>query len=448
MNTQNIIEKIDEELVLRRGTPADVEALAKFNGTIHAEPDEGFTEFIADWVRELTGGNHPTTKVEDFTLVENTKTGEVVSTLCLIGQTWAYEGVPFEVGRPELVGTLEEYRRRNLVRKQFDVVHQWSAERGQVMQIITGIPWFYRQFGYEMAVNLGGRRHGVVADIPKLKEDEKEAYLFRPVEDRDVSFVTELYAHACQRDLLSCVRDEEIWRYELFTRNPVSDFAVRPEIITTLEGERVGYLTTTPRIFGDRLPVTAFELVNGISWFDVSHAVLRHLEVIAKFFIERDSTEEKKVEFNKFSFSVGAEHPVYQVIPNRMPHIFDPYAYYIRVPDLSEFLRIITPALEERLAKSYMAGHSGEVLLNFFTDGIKMDFEKGKIKNVETWEKPGYEKASANFPELTFFQLLFGYRDVQELENAYPDLYYSKEFAKPLLQALFPKKASHVMDLA
>ena len=59
----------------------------------------------------------------------------------LISQTWAYEGIPFEVGRPELVGTLPEYRNRGLVRAQFEEVHRWSAARGELVQGITGIPY-------------------------------------------------------------------------------------------------------------------------------------------------------------------------------------------------------------------------------------------------------------------------------------------------------------------
>ncbi len=34
------------------------------------------------------------------------------------------KGFPFGVGRPELVGTLPEYRNRGLVRAQFEEVHQ------------------------------------------------------------------------------------------------------------------------------------------------------------------------------------------------------------------------------------------------------------------------------------------------------------------------------------
>ena len=73
-----------------------------------------------------------------------------------------------QVGRPELVGTLPEFRNRGLIRAQMDILHQWSAERGQPVQAITGIPFFYRQFGYEMALPLQGGRSGFEPNMPPL----------------------------------------------------------------------------------------------------------------------------------------------------------------------------------------------------------------------------------------------------------------------------------------
>src|SRR5215213_5710787 len=99
-------------------------------------------------LRDLLTRPHATLKPDDFTIVEETSTGRIVSSLNLIPQTWMYEGTEFGVGRPELVGTLAEFRGRGLVRAQFDVVHQWSAARGHMVQGITGIPYYYRQFGY------------------------------------------------------------------------------------------------------------------------------------------------------------------------------------------------------------------------------------------------------------------------------------------------------------
>src|ERR1044072_3333744 len=112
---------LGEGLVLRRSRKADVEALADFNAEVFRQPGAaGPDEESAAWVRDLLRGDHPTFAEDDFTIVEDTHTGQIVSSLCLISQTWSYGGIPFGVGRPELVGTHPDYRRRGLVRLQMD----------------------------------------------------------------------------------------------------------------------------------------------------------------------------------------------------------------------------------------------------------------------------------------------------------------------------------------
>ena len=119
---------------------------------------------VAAWTRDLLSGSHPTFGSDDFTIVEEAATGRIVSAMNLISQNWTYAGIPFGVGRPELVGTEPEYRKRGLVRARLKVIHALSAERGEMVQAITGIPNFYRQFGYEMAMSLGGGRQGNAAN--------------------------------------------------------------------------------------------------------------------------------------------------------------------------------------------------------------------------------------------------------------------------------------------
>ncbi len=108
---------------MRRAEPLDAERLTEFDGQIHGE-DEYDRAAIAGWVRDLLLGPHPTFRAGDFTIVEDAKTGKIVSSLNTISQTWEFEGVPFGVGRPELVGTDPEYRSRGLVREQFNVLHE------------------------------------------------------------------------------------------------------------------------------------------------------------------------------------------------------------------------------------------------------------------------------------------------------------------------------------
>jgi GNAT superfamily N-acetyltransferase len=144
----NLPQSLGNGLVLRLATPDDTEALAEFNTLIHLEEDEP-RDFLRIWTRVLMSGDHPTTSAADFVVVENTEEHKIVSTTCLIPQVWTYDGINFQVGRPELVGTDPAYRRQGLTRKIFDAIHALSAAYGHQVQVITGIPWFYRQFGYE-----------------------------------------------------------------------------------------------------------------------------------------------------------------------------------------------------------------------------------------------------------------------------------------------------------
>jgi hypothetical protein len=446
MTEKNIVQTLENGLIIRTATSEDAENLANFNGKIHVDPGEDFVQHIYHWIHDLMNGEHPTCGPADFTVVEDPKTGKFVSSMCYISQEWAYEGIKFDVGRPELVGTLEEYRRQGLIRKQFEIAHRWGAERGHKMQFITGIPWYYRQFGYEMAVNLGGRRIGSVHHIPKLKDHEEEKYQFRRATNADVPFLKKVYDASLSRHILSCVRNKDLWKYEVSGRDKRASLGQDIQIIETLDGQRVGYFATNPILFNGTLHINHMELLSGTSWFDVAHPLLRQLKVIGNGYAERDSTEEKPVEMTKYTFDLGEDHPLYHIIPGRMPQVHDPYAYFIRVPDLIGFLQMITPVLEERLATSYMCSHSGEAKLNFFKSGILMKFEQGKIK-IEEWDKPHFEGATANFPDLTFIQLLFGYRSVDDLEKAFPDIYFPNEGAKYLLGTLFPRKPSKVMAL-
>jgi len=114
--TDKFLRDLGNGLILRRSTSADAKPLADFRAQIHS--DEGSDkpdERIAAWTRDLLTKPHPTFHADDFTVVAETATGRIVSTLNMIPQTWAYEGILFGVGRPELVGTLPEYRNRGLV---------------------------------------------------------------------------------------------------------------------------------------------------------------------------------------------------------------------------------------------------------------------------------------------------------------------------------------------
>ena len=441
--TSTILKDLGDGLVLRRSTPQDADSLADFNARIHSDqgpenPEEG----VGVWTRDLLTKPHPTFGSGDFTIVENTRTGDIVSSLNLISQEWSYAGIPFKVGRPELVGTKPEYRNRGLVRAQFDIVHQWSAERGEIVQGITGIPYYYRIFGYEMGMGLGGGRAGFQPQVPRLKEDEQEPYRIRPATEADLPFIAELYTQANQRYLVSCLRDEALWRYELNGKSEKNVNRSELLIIESLQGESVGYFGHWSSNWGAMLAANSFEVKAGVSWAAVTPSVIRYLFDKGRVYAAQAG---KEAEFSAFGFWMGEDHPVYHMIKDRLPRLRKPYAWYIRVPDLPGFLSHIQPVLEKRLEASALAGHNGDLKLTFYRSGIILSFEAGRIKEIKPWKpEPQGHSGDAAFPQLTFLQLLFGYRTLDELNYAFADCWWDHDTAYALLNTLFPKQISQV----
>lgn len=435
---QTILRDLGDGLVMRRSTSEDADALAEFNRAIHSDNEQD-GECLAAWTRDLLTA-HPTFHPDDFTVIEETSTGRIVSTMNLISQTWSYEGIKFGVGRPELVGTLPEFRNRGLVRLQFDEVHKWSAERGEMVQAITGIPFYYRQFGYEMALDLDARRFGYEAQLPRLNEGQAEPYHIRPAHESDLPFIETLYEQTKQRSMISCERTPELFRYELHAHG---NHCWRNCIIERTTGEPIGLFRHPAYLHGGSMVASRYELKPGSSWLDVTPSVVRFLWAKGQEYAQRDGGK-----CNSFGFVLGASHPVYDVSGDRLPKVNPAYAWYMRVPDLCSFLNYIRPVLEKRLAESVAANHSREIRISLYRTGLRMVVEHGKITTVESWKPAPKAEGDAAFPGLTFLQLLFGYRSLEELEYAFADCWSDSDDVRVLLNVLFPKKLSNVYPIA
>ncbi|HUE98676.1 MAG TPA: GNAT family N-acetyltransferase [Anaerolineales bacterium] len=440
--SQTILRDLGNGLVMRRSTPEDAEALAEFNGNIHGE-NEVDRQRVAAWTRDLLACPHPTLSPDDFTIVQETAAGRIVSSMNLIPQTWTYEGIEFRVGRPELVGTLPEFRNRGLVRAQFEEIHKWSAERGDMAQGITGIPYYYRLFGYEMALDLAGRRVGYESNVPKLKDGDVEPYRIRLATEEDLPVIADVYAYALQRSAIACVRTPEIFEYELNGRSENNVNHYLTLIIEDKTGEPVGYFQH-PNILGSKgLTAMWYELKPGVSWLDVTPGVVRYLWDKGQEYARRDGKA-----CTSFCLLLGAQHPAYEALGKNLPSIFEPYSWYLRVPDLPGFLNHITPALEKRLAESIAVGHSREIKISFYREGLRVVIEKGRLTTIESWKPTPEDGGMIAFPDLTFLQILFGYRSYGELEYTFADCWCDGEDVRALINILFPKKLSDVLPLS
>ena len=436
--SKTILRDLGDGLIMRRSTSEDAEALAEFNRSIHSDnvQDGGC---LADWTRDLLTA-HPTFHPDDFIVIEESSTGRIISTMNLISQAWSYEGIQFGVGRPELVGTLPEFRNRGLIRIQFEEIHKWSEARGEMVQAITGIPFYYRQFGYEMALDLDGRRFGYEAQLPKLKEGESEPYTIRPAQESDLPFIEKLYEQTKARSMIACERTPELFRYELTAHK---NHCWLNCIIEDSAGESVGFFRHPAYNYRTSIVAGRYELKPGCSWLDVTPSVVRFLWSKGQEHAQRDGGE-----CNSFGFVLGAEHPAYEVLGNRLPTIHSPYAWYIRVPDLRGFLNHIQPVLEKRLTESLAANHSREIRISLYRTGLRILIDRGRITAIDSWKPAPKDEGDAAFPGLTFLQLLFGYRSFEDLKYAFADCGCDSEEVRVLLNILFPKKLSNVYPIA
>lgn len=429
--------ELGDGLVLRVATLDDTEPLAEFTGRVFGR-DNVIDELAVMYTRDMLRASHPVIGPANVLIVEDTRARKIVSTMCLIPQTWTYAGIPFEVGRPEMVATDPAYRRRGLVREQFRFLHAVSEAMGHQAQGITGINWYYRQFGYEYALDLGGGRIAYFSNVPALKANEGEAYRLREMTAADLPFASMWYDRECARSLVACPRSESLWRYMLEPQPASMAWRVPYQIIETNEGRAVGYCQPSRDIWNDAIVLCELVVAEGQSLRVVMPSVLRWLKTLG----EAEGVRQNKT-VKGIYLSFGRAHPAYDAIPDMLPLARIPYGWYIRVPNVPQFIRHIAPALEHRLAHSAMAGHTGELKISEYRHGYKLVFENGKLMTVETWQPLPGEEGDCGFPPLVFLQLLFCRKSLLELREAFADA-WAKDEAAPLLDALFPRMYSCV----
>jgi GNAT superfamily N-acetyltransferase len=445
-------------LICRWSTAEDTARIARCFATVHRpNPDAPLNPREADIIRAMMTPGFPFMDAGDFAIVEDVSLAErpVVACTCYWRHTWSYGGILFGVGRPEMVATLPEYRNRGLVRTLFEMVHARSAANDDLVQAITGIAYFYRQFGYEYVLDLEGQRRADVAAIPDGDENAGEPYTLRTAALDDLPHLMALYEQGRSRSLVWHEATADFWRAHLASwddpavqdKDPTQiALYSRLHMIVDVEGAVCGYVQPAMRRRSKTLWVFALELYPHVSWLAVMPSLLRALRAHGE---QTPTISSDAKPFRAIGFMLGRTHPAYTAMGDIIAPRYDPpYAWYLRVPDIPRFLCHIAPVLEQRLADSIMPGHSGELTIELYRSRLKLVFERGRLTSVEPTAVLAYgDEPPAGCPPLIFLQLIFGYRSLAELRATFPDVYAEPE-AATLLDILFPKTPSNVSSLA
>jgi predicted acetyltransferase len=416
MDLPGIPQRLDEELVIRAcHTEADIEQVAALNGEIHGST-EG--EAVRRWL--LKG--HPQIRPEGWLLVEDERTGEAVATLSLMPLTWRYGPVSLPVAELGFVATQPAYRRRGLQRALSAAFDRIALANGYTLAAIEGIPFFYRQFGYEYALPLFDSLFNW--QLNQIPRGRSAGFSFRPAEPADVTVLASFYReHTASLDITT-ERSEEMWRY--LVQAPEQTF-YRTQIYLQerRDGQVIGYLGLAPSGWANRL--TLMELSA-----DQQDAILAAL----RFAGERARAGGHEA----VGLQLPANHPAcvlsrYQGIKEERP-----YGWQMKVLDRVRFLEMIAPALEERLASSLLSGIREELVWNLYRDRIGLRIEGGQVTPFVP--RPEAEP-DLSIPPLVATQLWLGWKSLAALDDWHKDMWVKDE-KRLLLEVLFPPAMAHI----
>jgi hypothetical protein len=312
---------------------------------------------------------------------------QVVSTIGLLRmQLWIGE-VMVPCGQPEFVVTHERSRHQGFVRALIDLVHGWSVGRGDLVQIIAGIPYFYRQFGYAY----GLRRPPEWLVPPEIRLVCEEGWEIRPGVASDAAVLCDLQDAAQAGADARLPFSEGLWPVLLALPHA-------PVWVASREGrvEAAGRL----RIASDA-PL--------------------HLQAIA-------ATNIKAAE--ALIAGVRADHPGRSLVVAERAAL--PLAgllgtavpvsrrkwLYVRIGDAAALLRKIVPVLDGRLQGSAFASESGHLEISLYRSSIGIDYERGSITGITSTSGehfPGREP-DVHLPPDLLAGLLFGPGGVVDLE--------------------------------
>lgn len=388
----------------------DIERVVQLNTMIHG-PEAGA-------LAQALIRHYPGVTPRDVIFVENEQTGEAVSTLMLIPWTLVYAGVPLPAGEMGLVGTLEPYRRRGLVSAQVIFFKERLRERGCLLSHIQGIPYYYRQYGYEYAMPLEG---GLRLSGRELPPAPVQDFTFLRATDEDIPLLAELFDAAASDLGIHAERTIDEWRYQF---HHAQGTEMEGEVwLVKGDGAPAGYFRLPDHHFGDELAVSEVWRLS----YDQALAVLHRVAAMAT---ERNLPGVR--------LNLPATITIMRAARSFDAHDLGTYAWQVAVPYMAALLWAIGPALEGRIAASPFAGLTSRLQIGFFRDSVLLDFSGGRLTLVCAG---GPAQGEIHLPPLAFIPLLLGYRTLSELHAAYPDVGVSHA-CRLLLDTLFPPMTS------
>ena len=372
---------------------------------------------------ELLLHHFPGASFDDYQLIEDQKSGEIVSTTCLIPWEFEYEGIALRAAQLEQVLSHPDYRKHGLVRLQIKRFMQMVSERQFDLSYIWGIPYYYRQYGYAYCID-GSTFEALPAwRIPDADGGTSDPYALKKATVEHIRTLAEIYDRVASLLQFHATRSQAHWQFLL----EKAKFPVRV-VEDRRSGKITGYVAAQKNGESSRITVVESGLLNQ----DTSLAVLRALK--------RETAGEIQVTWPQ-------SNPLTRLARNFGSVTQTGCQWLVHITNLISFLAKITPVLERRMATSDCEGITRNVTINLFRQAYRLHIVSGELAQIEALgfvdASMGADGGDLCIPPEALVRLVFGFRGMEELRDAWPDIVIKPD-SRRIIEVLFPKMDSYI----
>ena len=384
-------------LVLRTATPADVPAAARLLAARGDPADAVDLDLVV-----ASDGYEGVAVVVDG--------DRVVSTLTLLDEIVHIDGVAVPAGQVELVATEPEYEGRGLVRALMAWGHERSRDQGHLLQVMIGIPYFYRQFGYVYAMPMAPWRP--LATVPPAPPD----IAVRRATNDDIPAMQDLQDLAQEDAGVRMGHTPQCWQW-LVARDGSEQWVA----------ERDGQIVGTCRAVPPEEGAAVAELA--VADDAAAGALLAHAA----------SQTTDTVAVQQRSGVAAATEPFLGAATQK------PDWYYARIERLAPLLEHLAPALQSRLDAAGLGAQDHDVLISSWRSHVRFSIGPSgfRISAEGGPEQAPISKGGSGVPPDAVAPLLLGPYGAAGLEERLADCYVGRQ--RDVMTALFPPRTADLL---
>ena len=405
--------QIDDHYTIKIATDNRDEFLKilELNVAVHGEPVRNFLSRIFL--------EHPRRDQFLWFYIEDNYSKKAVSSISLLPLEWSIANIPLPVSEMEFVGTLEKYRGMGFIGELNKLYELAMAERGYILSVIKGIPFYYRKLGYEFAIPLDDRMLLSAKNVPSTELNHLQ---IRKADFNDRDFVKKMYQEYYQSFFISNNFDIDSHAFRYFN-DEFNEFKSMSFMIED-NGKPSSYFT-----FGMSYDNLAY---------DIKTSLLNEEECIKLLqFIKEISGSENNDEINlcaredtvlgKKILELGGIH-------------HHTYGWQVKIPNLKLYFKKIKTILETRINNSLFSGLTQNIKISNYRETFELCFENGQISTINL-EKgyPGEGLCDLQMPDHILYKLILGDRNFNEINHIIKDAMV-KHNSKDLINILFPKE--------